>query len=159
VIDQTRQASDPRRGFTAVEMVIVVLIVGIFAAVAVPRFVGSLNYHRVRAAAQRIQADLELARHHARMKGASQTVVFDVANDSYTIPGVPPLEPGGSDYAVDLQDSLYGVTIVSADFGGLSDVKYNGFGMPTAGGSVVVRCGSYQRSVVVDGETGRASVQ
>ncbi len=148
-----------RGGFTLVEMSIVVLIVGIFAALAVPKFVGSLCFHRVRAAAERIQADLELARHQARMTGSSQTVEFDVADSSYTIPGLAPLEPGNSDYSVQLQDSLYGVTIVSADFGGLTDVEYDGFGMPTSGGSVVIQCSSYQRTVLVDGETGRASIQ
>ncbi len=159
MIRQSRQMPGFRRGFTLVELTIVVFVIGIFAALAVPKFVGSLCFHRVRAAAERIKADLELARHQARMIGSSQTVVFDVAANSYTIPGLAPLEPGGAEYTVELRDSLYGVTIVSADFGGQTQVEYDGFGLPVFGGSVVIRCGSYQRSVLVDEQTGQASVQ
>lgn len=147
-----------RRAFTLVELTIVVLLIGIFAALAVPKFVGSLCFHRLRAAARRIEADLQLAQHQARMTGSSQTVVFNVAGSSYTIPDLPPLEPGGTDYTVQLRDSLYGVTIVSADFGGQTLVEYDGFGMPVSGGSVVLQCGPYQRSVLVDGQTGQTVV-
>ena len=50
------------RAFTLVELVIMVLLLGIVAGTAGPKYVESLAYYRVQAAAQRVAADLRLAR-------------------------------------------------------------------------------------------------
>ena len=47
------------RAFTIIELVIVVLIMSIFAAVAAPTFLDSLLFHRVESAARRVKADLD----------------------------------------------------------------------------------------------------
>ena len=63
-----------------IELVIVVLILGITAAVAVPRYVDSISDYRVEAAAERIAADLGFARRMAVATGSEQRVHFHTNN-------------------------------------------------------------------------------
>lgn len=72
-----------RRGFTLVEMMIVIVMMGIAASFLVPRFRAS-SKTKARMAATQLTADLELARAKAMARRATVLVVFDVATNSYT---------------------------------------------------------------------------
>lgn len=150
-----------RAALTIVELVIVVLIIGILAASAVPAFHRSLTYHRAEAAAQRIRADLMLARKLAMTSGSKQTVSFAVSSDRYTLPGLEDVDHPSQPYQVHLADSPYAVSLEWAQFGEAndSDVEFNGFGVPDSGGKILIRAGNVGRVVVVDGETGKASIE
>ncbi len=153
-------AKRPRRtGLSLIELVIVVLIVGIAGAVAVPRFADSLAYRRARSAAERIRADFELARRKARMASQDQLVQFDAAAHAYTLVGAADLDHPDREYQVRLWEAPYGAAIVSADFGGDADLVFDGHGMPDSGGAVVIQSGPYQCAVTVDASTGQAAVQ
>jgi prepilin-type N-terminal cleavage/methylation domain-containing protein len=156
-----RRLSHPgqtRHGVTLIELVTVLAIIVVVASMAAPRYADSLARYRADAAARRIVADLTLARTDARVTSRSRSVLFDIGRHEVQIPGVGHLDRTLPDYVTALGEPPYQVRIVSADFGGVPVVVFDGYGGPSSGGQVVVRCGSIERIVVVEAETGLASV-
>lgn len=72
-----------RRGFTLVEVLVVIVMIGIMMKIVVPRFRVS-NASRVRGAARQMAADLEVARTRALSTTSKVRVVFNVASQQYS---------------------------------------------------------------------------
>jgi prepilin-type N-terminal cleavage/methylation domain-containing protein len=152
-----RSPSHGRRAFTFVELVIVMLVMGIFAATAIPTFFNSLLFHRVETAARRVKADLELVRRTARLTSTEQ--VLTVTGMSYTTSAaVADLDRPTQAYSVNFSKSPYSLDVVAANFGGLTEVRFNGYGTPSNGGTVVLQARNYQCTVTLDGTTGQATI-
>ncbi len=142
-----------------VEVILVVVIIATLAAVAVPRFSNTLTRQRVEAAARRIVADLALAQRQARTTNASQTVSFTLGTHEYTLIDMPHPDHPSLTYKVVLSDEPYRASLVSANFGGDTDIIFDVFGVPDSGGSVVISVGNQVRTVTVEAVTGRAARQ
>jgi len=145
--------------FSLVELLLVLVIIGLLAAIAAPRYANSAANQQAAAAAHRIVADLDLARAKARESRQAKTVVFNLARSEVTLLGVSHLDGAPSDYVTALADAPYEVTLVSADLGGDAEVTFDGYGVPDSGGTIVVQGGTVQKTVVLNEYTGRAEAQ
>jgi len=145
--------------FSLLELVLVLMIVTVVAAIAIPRYSGWQFRYRADAAARRIEADLTLARQRAKASSASQFVAFDVDAETYHMPGSPDIDRPGSDYEVDLSLGPYHASLVSADFAGNATLMFDGYGVPNAGGTVVVQSGNITRTITLYPGTAEVTVE
>jgi type II secretion system protein H len=70
----------PERGFSLVEMLIVVLIIGVMAAVALPNIGQYIRNYKVKGAAQMVAGELQSARSRAIMTNTNVGVSFVVVD-------------------------------------------------------------------------------
>lgn len=164
----------PRRGYTLIEVLITVAIMGLAAAIVVPNMMqgGTLG---VQAGARMIIADLLFAQNEAMAQQGERRVVFDAAGNSYRVEkfdsaasawvlefnpvlGAP---AGSANYEVDFDDDgrFSGVEIVSADFNGTNTVTFDDLGNPSSGGTVRVRYEAAAYDIRVAAFTGRVTVE
>lgn len=147
------------RAFTLLEVVLVIAIMAIFSAIAVPRYANSVSLSRVETAARRVAADLDFARAQAMTASKPQPVVFSVATNTYQLTGqVDPVRRAMA-YLTDLSVEPYKSTLVSATFGGSATVTFDLYGMPSSAGTIVVRSGSRQKSIILDATSGRTTIK
>ncbi len=147
------------RGFSLFELALVLAIITTLAALTLPRYGASLARYRADLAARRIAVDLTLAQTNARTSSTSQSVLFSVGSNTYQILGMTDLNNPSVAYIIKLSDPPYNATLVSADFGGDSTICFDGWGVPDSLGSVVIKVGKEQRTITLDSETGKATVQ
>lgn len=150
-----------RNGFTLPELLVVVLILGIIAAIASPRYGALLQQRQVRAAAQWVVADLKYARQYAKTKGKSQAVVFNQDTESYELTGLDNIDHPGTSFVVNLNQLAYPANIVSASFGDggvTGTINFDHHGRPDYGGTLIVEHSGEQLQIVVDALTGRISI-
>lgn len=161
-----------RNGFTLVEIIIVVVILGIAALMAIPMLSSAADI-QVRAAANRIAADLDYAKGLAITHQRAYSVVFDVSGESYEIqdnignPVKNPVRPS-DDFVVDFSADgrLSQVDIVTADFDSDSDdaITFDYLGSPYKGkntstplmnsGQITLQADSFSLTVDVEPVTG-----
>lgn len=146
-----------RRAFSVVELVIVVLVTGVLAAVAVPVFVETLLFHRVESAARRIKSDLELVQTTARLTSTAQKLT--VLGTTYsTGSAVTSFDRPGAVYSVDLAKEPYYLDVLAATFGGYTEVTFDGYGVPSSGGTIVVQAKNCRCTVTLDRTTGQVTI-
>ena len=71
-------------GFTLIELIVIIAIVGVFAAIAVPNFLSYMPKYRLNGAARQVMGDLMAARMKAVKENTTVTVAW-VSNRKYSI--------------------------------------------------------------------------
>lgn len=130
-----------RRAFSLVELVMVLAIVGLVGAIAVPRYNRSLGRYRVSCAARRIAADLAYAQSQARVTSQSRQIDFQTAGRSYQIANVADLRGRSGTYTVDLSREPYCTQTMTLDLGGATKITFDAYGTPSATGGITVTSG------------------
>ncbi|HEU18971.1 MAG TPA: prepilin-type N-terminal cleavage/methylation domain-containing protein [Deltaproteobacteria bacterium] len=136
-----------RHGFTLIELIIVMALIGIMAGIATPLFNSYMKDERLRESVRNLKSDMELAKIRAVRANARVAVTFDTANNRYAI-FIDDGAGGGTagDWVrnggeteiktVDLPDD---VDMYEVTFGGAARVRFRGVGLPNAAGHCYMR--------------------
>jgi prepilin-type N-terminal cleavage/methylation domain-containing protein len=83
-------------GFTILELLVVVIMLGILSSIAAPGWLGFINRQRVRTVNDRVFQSLRLAQSEAKRTKGNVTITFNnPATDPPTVTFDPPLPTGG----------------------------------------------------------------
>jgi type II secretory pathway pseudopilin PulG len=144
--------------FSLLEVLFVMVILALMAGLATPRFANALVTQRVDAASRQIVADLAYSKRRARISSKAQTFKVSSISRQYTIIGMLDPDKPVRSYSVALAEEPYGLTTLSANFGGDAELVFNGFGDPDSGGTITLGVGSYSTTITIDAATGVAVV-
>lgn len=84
---QSRIPNPAARGFTMIEMIVVVVMIGIIASVVAFSFTQSLSGARIQAASRDLVAALRYTRGQAIVKGEQKVLTLDLEHNTYQAPG------------------------------------------------------------------------
>jgi len=131
-------------GFTIVEMIIVIALLSIIAAVGIPNYLNWLPDIRLKAAARNVKSDMMLAQQRAIRENASVAIVFSPGGNSYTVfvdngaGGAAPndWDRTGTEELMKTEAMPTAVVMDLAAFGVDQRVRFNGRGLPDQSGVV-----------------------
>jgi len=145
-------------GFSLVELVLIISIIGIIVAIATPKMDDIIDDVKAKAVSERLIEDISFVRNMAISQHDTTWLIVNQAQNQYGLwvgpSGSRELIPdphNGSSIVLDLDSAYAGVTISSANFGGSSEVSFNWWGTPSSGGTVVLNS---SRTITLVAETG-----
>ena len=160
------------KGFNAIELIILLLIVGIVAIAMITNFIPSLTATRLEAAKWKLKSDIIYAQALAVTQQLNHGVVFDAGLNKYSvyrqnttnIVNEPSTKlPFTVNYATD--PNFKGVAISGTSFGSPTTdrVEFDSFGVPSDGalnltvnGTVTLSSGTSSGTITVIKNTGKA---
>ncbi len=161
----SNQATPARPGFSFLELIIVILIIGILATIAAPRFARTLQQATLRTHVRMIQTHLDHARRTAITTGRSTSITFDTAARTYSSSNVDFPDRIGTAINVDLSELIAPSVQIAATFDGSSTVTFDPNGIPIGAtapidnAEVAVRLAGYTESVTVAPVMGKTTLQ
>ena len=133
-------------GFTLTELIVVIILIGIFGSIGLTRVNSQISNIRIQVAIDQLTADIDLLKSMAFARHDTLTMVFSTANDSYTVY----TGPDGSRSAVtDFSNSASGVVsfqnasfvnvdIAAVSFGGQPEIQFLPLGDLKSGGTITI---------------------
>ena len=149
-------------GFSLTELIVIIVLIGIFAAMAMTRTSTGMTTIQVQIAIDQITTDIDYSKSMAFARHDTITLVFSTTLEQYTIYNGP---DGSRSAITDFPNSTNGVIsfdqsdfievdITSANFGGTSELQFLPLGDPKSGGSIVLN----SKTISVAPVTGQWSV-
>lgn len=155
------------RGFSLLELIIVLVILGTVATLASVRYASAASTYRIEAAASRLAADLRQARQRAMSRSSDVFVTFDTSDVSYRVrtrEEVSARDEGSTTtitgaIQVQLDDEPYRVSISRLNVtGGRPEVVFNAFGTADSDVTVELKTKDRKRTVTLVAATGVVSI-
>ncbi len=143
-----------RPGFSLLELVICIVILGVVASITVPIFANSVARSRVTSLANRLAAEISRVRQEADAASATRTIIFGTNVSSFRV-------VDASDTtirAVDASAEPYLGRISASNLGGDTRLSFSGFGVPDSGGVITVITGSLACDITVEALTARCQI-
>jgi general secretion pathway protein H len=140
------------RGLTLLELLIVLVIMGMVAAITIPIFGSGVSTTELKSAARDVAAGLRTARGQAIAQRTESVLLLDVAGRAFTVPPdarVHKLAPG-----IDLKLFTAQRDIVNENVGAIRFYADGG----STGGRVTLAAGERKLDVDVDWLTGRVAI-
>ena len=133
-------------GFTFIELIMVLIIVGILGSMVFTRILNNLNPIKVRAAIEQITSDIEQTKALSMAQHDTITIAFNIANDSYSIYNgstenqtIMTDYPGSNNGVISFDQTEYsGVDISSASFGNSTNLSFDPWGNTILGGTITL---------------------
>jgi general secretion pathway protein H len=140
------------RGFTLIEILVVLTLIGLIAAVTIPTFSGGVSTTALKSAAREIAAGLRLARGQAIAQRTEATLELDVAARAFRV--LP--DPRVHELPREIEIKLYTAQrdLVSDQVGAVRFYPDGG----SNGGRITLAAGERKFDVDVDWLTGRVSI-
>ena len=146
-------------GFSMIELIIVVMLIGIFTAMALTRTDTGLTTIREQIAIDQITNDIDLARSMAFARNEAITIIFDKNQESYGVYNalgiIKDFPNSNSDGIISLDNSyLRNLDIKEVSFGGSANLQFQPLGDPVSGGTIELNT----KTITVEPITGKWSV-
>lgn len=148
-------------GFTLIELILVVAILAIFTAVALPRFGNSAQRFRVDISARKIAADIAWCKQAARTTGQPAIITFSTTNNTYTLSGgVSTTGNVAPDLTVDFKKSPYTATLSAVSLTLLNtatatqSITFDANGIPSATGTITLSTATSGRVITISSPGG-----
>jgi general secretion pathway protein H len=141
------------RGLTLIELLIVLVIMGVIAAITIPIFGSGVSTTELKSAARDVAAGLRTARGQAIGQRTEAVLLLDVAGRAFSVPPdtrVHRLAPG-----IELKLFTAQRDIVNENVGAIRFYPDGG----STGGRVTLAAGERKFDVDVDWLTGRVAIQ
>ncbi len=148
------------KGFSLIELIIVIVMVGVFVAIAGTRTHTGLSTFREKVAIDQITSDIDLVKSMAFAKRKTISIIFNDQEESYTIYEGNTLIsdfPNSDNGTIKLDNSmLKNVDIQSVAFGGTNtkELKFLPLGDLESGGSILLNT----RTISIESISGKWSV-
>ena len=145
------------RAFTLMELIIVIVIISVTAAVAIPRMSGASSRYRVDAAVQQLLADINITAAAANSASETRSIVFDASNETYVMVGRPSPSNPALNHTVSLSVEPYKVNMLGVSLGD-NQLDISGHGLLMETGQLTLAAGSTARRVVFTSGSGSVQV-